>query len=309
MQVASASTGTASTSAKSPMTGETGSAMTAAADPRYAQYKVIRRNGAVVPFEPAKITIAMTKAFLAVNGGQGRRVRARARAGREADRRCRRRADEAQAGRRRDPHRGNPGPGRARDDARRRARGRARLRALPRAPLAGARAGKIGEGRQDHRRRDPRRRRRRVAAARHGAPNAAGARIVRRTFRRRARAHPQGHAQGSLQRRADGRSAQVRGARRAHADREGSRVQLRHRAAAPRFDPPRGARRGSLAARHDDQVRRILPAVRAPRDQDRPPERVAAAIRHGNAGQGARRPSATCSSATSACRRSTTATS
>jgi ribonucleoside-diphosphate reductase alpha chain len=40
-------------------------------DPRYAQYKVIRRNGAVVPFEPAKISVAMTKAFLAVNGGQG----------------------------------------------------------------------------------------------------------------------------------------------------------------------------------------------------------------------------------------------
>ncbi len=36
-----------------------------------AQFKVIRRNGAVVPFEPSKITIAMTKAFLAVNGGQG----------------------------------------------------------------------------------------------------------------------------------------------------------------------------------------------------------------------------------------------
>ncbi|OJX06798.1 MAG: ribonucleoside-diphosphate reductase subunit alpha [Burkholderiales bacterium 70-64] len=37
----------------------------------YADYKVIRRNGAVVGFEPAKISIAMTKAFLAVNGGQG----------------------------------------------------------------------------------------------------------------------------------------------------------------------------------------------------------------------------------------------
>ena len=34
-------------------------------------YKVIRRNGAVVGFEPSKISIAMTKAFLAVNGGQG----------------------------------------------------------------------------------------------------------------------------------------------------------------------------------------------------------------------------------------------
>jgi ribonucleoside-diphosphate reductase alpha chain len=38
---------------------------------RYPNYKVIRRNGAVVGFEPAKVAIAMTKAFLAVNGGQG----------------------------------------------------------------------------------------------------------------------------------------------------------------------------------------------------------------------------------------------
>jgi ribonucleoside-diphosphate reductase alpha chain len=37
----------------------------------HADYKIIRRNGAVVAFEPAKISIAMTKAFLAVNGGQG----------------------------------------------------------------------------------------------------------------------------------------------------------------------------------------------------------------------------------------------
>ncbi|HEY2336961.1 MAG TPA: ribonucleoside-diphosphate reductase subunit alpha [Burkholderiales bacterium] len=37
----------------------------------YADYKIIRRNGAVVGFEPAKISVAMTKAFLAVNGTQG----------------------------------------------------------------------------------------------------------------------------------------------------------------------------------------------------------------------------------------------
>src|SRR2546423_6393581 len=37
----------------------------------YADYKVIRRNGAVVGFEPSKISVAMTKAFLAVNGAQG----------------------------------------------------------------------------------------------------------------------------------------------------------------------------------------------------------------------------------------------
>ncbi|MDR5804017.1 ribonucleoside-diphosphate reductase subunit alpha [Caballeronia sp. LZ001] len=37
----------------------------------YADYKVIRRNGSVVSFEPSKIAIAVTKAFIAVNGGQG----------------------------------------------------------------------------------------------------------------------------------------------------------------------------------------------------------------------------------------------
>src|SRR5687768_1178166 len=37
----------------------------------YADYKIIRRNGAVVGFEPGKISVAMTKAFLAVNGAQG----------------------------------------------------------------------------------------------------------------------------------------------------------------------------------------------------------------------------------------------
>lgn len=38
---------------------------------QWANYSLIRRNGAVVSFEPSKIGIAMTKAFLAVNGGQG----------------------------------------------------------------------------------------------------------------------------------------------------------------------------------------------------------------------------------------------
>ncbi len=37
----------------------------------FADFKVIRRNGAVVGFEPAKIAVAVTKAFLAVNGSQG----------------------------------------------------------------------------------------------------------------------------------------------------------------------------------------------------------------------------------------------
>jgi len=35
------------------------------------QYQIIRRNGAVVSFEPNKIAVAMMKAFLAVHGTQG----------------------------------------------------------------------------------------------------------------------------------------------------------------------------------------------------------------------------------------------
>jgi ribonucleoside-diphosphate reductase alpha chain len=42
----------------------------AAAHP-LSNYQIIRRNGAVVPFEPNKIAIAMMKAFLAVHGTQG----------------------------------------------------------------------------------------------------------------------------------------------------------------------------------------------------------------------------------------------
>ncbi|HRH06614.1 MAG TPA: ATP cone domain-containing protein, partial [Burkholderiaceae bacterium] len=34
-------------------------------------YQIIRRNGAVVPFEPSKIAVAVMKAFLAVHGTQG----------------------------------------------------------------------------------------------------------------------------------------------------------------------------------------------------------------------------------------------
>ena len=70
MQIA---TSGASPSAQPPrelIVGEPGSPVATSTDPRFSQYKVIRRNGSVVPFEPAKITIAMTKAFLAVHGGQ-----------------------------------------------------------------------------------------------------------------------------------------------------------------------------------------------------------------------------------------------
>ncbi len=48
-----------------PILGEESSSVAAE---RYADYKIIRRNGAVVGFEPDKIAVAMTKAFLAVSG-------------------------------------------------------------------------------------------------------------------------------------------------------------------------------------------------------------------------------------------------
>lgn len=51
-----------------PAARPTGSA--AAVNP-LANYQIIRRNGAVVPFEPNKIAVAMMKAFLAVHGTQG----------------------------------------------------------------------------------------------------------------------------------------------------------------------------------------------------------------------------------------------
>src|SRR5260221_4280088 len=40
-----------------------------AAQPVFSQYKIIRRNGAVVSFEAGKISVAVTKAFLSVEGG------------------------------------------------------------------------------------------------------------------------------------------------------------------------------------------------------------------------------------------------
>jgi ribonucleoside-diphosphate reductase alpha chain len=49
----------------------TGTAATHPGQSTLADFRIIRRNGSVVGFEPSKISIAVTKAFLAVNGGQG----------------------------------------------------------------------------------------------------------------------------------------------------------------------------------------------------------------------------------------------
>ena len=54
-----------------PTTGMAGAGSPAASSSVFSHYQIIRRNGAVVPFEPSKIAVAMMKAFLAVHGTQG----------------------------------------------------------------------------------------------------------------------------------------------------------------------------------------------------------------------------------------------
>jgi len=63
-------------STDTPSTGSTPTSMgdtstSAAASAVFTHYQIIRRNGAVVSFEPSKIAVAMMKAFLAVHGTQG----------------------------------------------------------------------------------------------------------------------------------------------------------------------------------------------------------------------------------------------
>ena len=64
-----------STPSTSPLTSAAPSGVAhLAVEPRqsaYAAYQIIRRNGAVVSFEPSKIAVALMKAFLAVHGTQG----------------------------------------------------------------------------------------------------------------------------------------------------------------------------------------------------------------------------------------------
>jgi ribonucleoside-diphosphate reductase alpha chain len=66
---------TALNSFSTPLTGAPAQYDTDGSSPAAPQalshYQILRRNGAVVPFEPNKIAIAMMKAFLAVHGTQG----------------------------------------------------------------------------------------------------------------------------------------------------------------------------------------------------------------------------------------------
>jgi ribonucleoside-diphosphate reductase alpha chain len=59
------------TAAASAVTGRPAAQPPATTGSAYAGYQIIRRNGAVVSFEPNKIAVALMKAFLAVHGTQG----------------------------------------------------------------------------------------------------------------------------------------------------------------------------------------------------------------------------------------------
>jgi ribonucleoside-diphosphate reductase alpha chain len=62
---------TVSISGTEPMGVARAAQTTATAASAFAAYQIIRRNGAVVSFEPNKIAVALMKAFLAVHGTQG----------------------------------------------------------------------------------------------------------------------------------------------------------------------------------------------------------------------------------------------
>jgi ribonucleoside-diphosphate reductase alpha chain len=68
MQIAVSTPSAASTG---PAAGPAPTPAGKAASNPFSHYQIIRRNGAVVPFEPNKIAVAMMKAFLAVHGTQG----------------------------------------------------------------------------------------------------------------------------------------------------------------------------------------------------------------------------------------------
>ena len=239
-------------------------------DSRYAQYKVIRRNGAVVGFEPSKITVAMTKAFIAVNGGTGA---ASARV-RELVAGLTEQAVTALI--RRQPAGGTFHIEDIQDQVElalmrsgehdvarayvlyREERARARAKQKEAQPEAAPQSLNVTENGT-------------LASARSGSAARSDQGIVRRT---RPRGRPRGdsaeRAQGSVRRRADGRGAQGRHPGGARADREGSGLQLRHRPAVAQQHPLRNPGSGSDPGGNALPVRRLFPALHREGHRGRP---------------------------------------
>ena len=291
------------------MAGETSSPLAANTDPRLAQYKVIRRNGAVVGFEPSKIAIAMTKAFLAVNGGQGAAsARVRELTAQLTD-------VVVSALMKRKPEGGAIHIEEIQDQVElalmrggehevarayvlyreKRAQERAHEKKRRRAPSAEAR-------------RDQRRRQRRLAAARPRAPDRPGARPRARAF---ADVEPERILKATLKDLYDGvpmdevRKCVVLAARTLiEKDPAYSFVTARLLLDAIRFEAlGEEATQADMATKYAEYFPRFVKhGIKIGLL-----ERGAGAVRPEDARRGARCPSATCSSATSACRRSTTA--
>ena len=207
---------------------------TQAREARYGQYKVIRRNGAVVSFEPGKISVAMTKAFLAVNGSQG------AASARVREQVAKLTESVVSALMRRQPGGGTLHIEDIQDQVelalmRSGEHDVARAYVLYREERARLRAQQKAAAQAEAKSsRHQRGRGRRSPAAGSGAACRA---LVKDSCEGLGRAvdpesDPPEHSQGPLRRRADGRGAQVRDPVRPRPDREGSRLQLRHRAAA-----------------------------------------------------------------------------
>ena len=203
----------------------------------YQGYQIIRRNGAVVSFEPNKIAVALMKAFLAVHGTQG-----------AASASVRETVDGLTESVVRALLRSRPGGGTFHiEDVQDQVelglmRGghhevaRAYVLYRERRAQERARQGQAGGGQR--RAGADGDRPRSARAARPGAPAHADRVGLRRPGRRRAaRAHHGRDAAQPVRRRADRRGAQGRDPGRAHADREGPGLHARHRAAAAAHDP------------------------------------------------------------------------
>ena len=261
---------------------------------QWGSYNLIRRNGSVVGFEPSKIAIAMTKAFLAVNGGQGA---ASARV-RELVESLTKQVVNALV-------RNRPGGGTFhiedvqdqvelalmrsgehdvarsyvlyRESAPRNARQPPRPTRSSRPP---PRSRPVAE--RDRQRRAPSARYRRPA--RHHRSRRRGPDRVHRH-----RSDPEGNRQESVRRHPRGRSVQVRHPVRPRAGRERPGLQPGHCPPAAAHDPQGSAGPGSLAGRHEPALRRLLPHLHLARDRRRPAVARPVPIRPGQAGPGAGR--------------------
>ena len=290
------------------LANEAGTPVAGASDPRFTQYKVIRRNGAVVSFEPSKIAVAMTKAFLAVNGGQS------AASARVREQVTNLTESVVSALVKRKPEGGAIHIEEIQDQVelalmRGGEHEAARAYVLYREKRSQERAAKVDATQKAHeieltvtengqrRKLDIARLTSLIESSCEGLPDAEPARILKSTLKDLYDGVPIEEVRKSVV--LASRTLIEKDPAYSYVTARLLLDSLRHEALGEE----------ATQAEMKDEVPRVLPAVREARREDRPAERSAAAVRHEEAGRGARSPSATSSSATSACRRSTTATS